>query len=168
MFQLARHEEKLSLQEASLASTQEQLSARVSEVVRHEQTNRRLTTEVRTLTERTACNEEELVQQRVMIDKLRKDVLASKQETHNAVQEGMSYKQQASKFEVELEGAREQERMLLEQVGGGNQYEVCCIDRCCQTSNIRYRLVGNKVVDHSDVVGASPGGAAPTTSSFST
>ena len=29
-------------------------------------------------------------------------------------------------------------------------------------------LVGNWIVDHSDVVGASPVGAAPTTSSFST
>ena len=38
----------------------------------------------------------------------------------------------------------------------------------CQTSNISYTLVGNKIVDHSDVVGASPVGAAPTTSSFST
>ena len=32
-----------------------------------------------------------------------------------------------------------------------------------QVSNIRRTLVGNKIVDHSDVVGA-----APTTSSFST
>ena len=38
----------------------------------------------------------------------------------------------------------------------------------CKTSNIRCTLVGNKIVDHSDVVGASPVGAAPTTSSFST
>ena len=38
----------------------------------------------------------------------------------------------------------------------------------CQVSNIRHTLVGNKIVDHSDVVGASPVGAAPTTSSFST
>ena len=37
-----------------------------------------------------------------------------------------------------------------------------------QTSNISHALVGNKIVDHSDVVGASPVGAAPTTSSFST
>ena len=37
-----------------------------------------------------------------------------------------------------------------------------------QTSNIKLTLVGNKIVDHSDVVGASPVGAAPTTSSFST
>ena len=34
--------------------------------------------------------------------------------------------------------------------------------------NIWRTLVGNKIVDHSDVVGASPVGAAPTTSSFST
>ena len=36
-----------------------------------------------------------------------------------------------------------------------------------QTSNISCAFVGNKIVDHSDVVGASPVGAAPTTSSFS-
>ena len=37
-----------------------------------------------------------------------------------------------------------------------------------QVSNIKRTIVGNKIVDHSDVVGASPVGAAPTTSSFST
>ena len=37
-----------------------------------------------------------------------------------------------------------------------------------QFSNIRHTLAGYKIVDHSDVVGASPVGAAPTTSSFST
>ena len=37
-----------------------------------------------------------------------------------------------------------------------------------QTYNISRSLVGNKIVDHSDVVGASPVGAASTTSSFST
>ena len=35
-----------------------------------------------------------------------------------------------------------------------------------QTSNISNTLVGNKHVDHSDVFGAAPTGAAPTTSSF--
>ena len=35
-------------------------------------------------------------------------------------------------------------------------------------SNISGTLVGNEIVDHSDVVGASPVGAAPTTSAFST
>ena len=38
----------------------------------------------------------------------------------------------------------------------------------CQVSNIRRTLIGNKIVDHSDVVGASPEPDAPTTSSFST
>ena len=37
-----------------------------------------------------------------------------------------------------------------------------------KTSNISRTLVGNKIVDNSDVVGASPVGTAPTTSSFST
>ena len=35
-----------------------------------------------------------------------------------------------------------------------------------QSSNIRHTHVGNKLVDHSDVVETSPFGAAPTTSSF--
>ena len=37
-----------------------------------------------------------------------------------------------------------------------------------KTTNISRTLVGTKIVDNSDVVGASPVGAAPTTSSFST
>ena len=38
----------------------------------------------------------------------------------------------------------------------------------CQISNISHTLVSDKFVGHSDVVGAPPVGAAPTTSSFST
>ena len=37
-----------------------------------------------------------------------------------------------------------------------------------KTSNISRTLVCNKIVDYSDVVGASPVGAAPTTSSYLT
>ena len=37
-----------------------------------------------------------------------------------------------------------------------------------KTFNISRTLVGNEIVDNSDVVGAPPVGAAPTTSSFST
>ena len=44
----------------------------------------------------------------------------------------------------------------------------CLILMYRKTSNIRRTLVGNKIVDHSDVVRALPVGAAPTTSSFST
>ena len=36
-----------------------------------------------------------------------------------------------------------------------------------QTSNISHTPIGNNIADHSDVVGASPVGAAPTTSLFS-
>ena len=48
-----------------------------------------------------------------------------------------------------------------------------CLDKSVrenyrQTSNIIRTTVGNKIVDHSDVVGTSPVGAAPTTSSFLT
>ena len=38
----------------------------------------------------------------------------------------------------------------------------------CQVSNIKRTLVANEIVDHSDVVGAWPVGAAPTTSSVLT
>ena len=49
----------------------------------------------------------------------------------------------------------------------------CFVQSCIyvyyrQISNLRHTLIGNKIVDHSDVVDASPVGAAPTTSSFST
>ena len=37
-----------------------------------------------------------------------------------------------------------------------------------QTSDTSHTLVGNKIVDNSDVVGASPVGVAPIISSFST
>ena len=45
-------------------------------------------------------------------------------------------------------------------VTGGSSY--------IQSSNIKRTLVGYKIVDHPDVDAASPVGAAPTTSSFST
>ena len=43
-----------------------------------------------------------------------------------------------------------------------------CIRIFRQISNISRTLIGNKIVCHSDVVGATPVGAAPTASSFST
>ena len=42
---------------------------------------------------------------------------------------------------------------------------IFCVPDYSQTSNIWYTL-DDKIVDHSDVVGALPVGAAPTTSSF--
>ena len=46
-------------------------------------------------------------------------------------------------------------------------HDMCKIVNYCQTSNISCTLIDNKIVDHSDIVGASPVGIAPTTSSFS-
>ena len=45
---------------------------------------------------------------------------------------------------------------------------VLCYMQYHQISNICYTLVGTEIGDHSDVAGASPVRAAPTTSSFST
>lgn len=105
--------------EQSLNTTQDQLSQRVTEVVRHEQINRKLQAELKTLMERNTSYEEEIAEQKGIIDKLRKDLVGSKEEYHSAVQEGLAYKQRAHKTEVELKGAREQEQMLTEQVSRG-------------------------------------------------
>ena len=53
-------------------------------------------------------------------------------------------------------------------IGAWHILIVCAILNYRKISNIRRTLVGNWIVDHSDLVGASPVGAAPTTSSFST
>lgn len=51
-----------------------------------------------------------------LLDKLRRDLLQAKDETHTAIQEGMAYKQQSSKSDCELEGAKEQLKQLNLQV----------------------------------------------------
>ena len=59
-----------------------------------------------------------------------------------------------------------------QRVDNGEQDDTTCLvpqfTYYRKVSNIRRTLAGNKIVDHSDVVGALPVGAAPTTSSFST
>ena len=42
------------------------------------------------------------------------------------------------------------------------------INKISQVSNISRTAIGNQIVDHSNIVGAPPVGADPTTSSFST
>ena len=63
------------------------------------------------------------------------------------------------------------------QVEGSDNQQVQAVSNHCkwrtismyrEVSNISRTLVGNKNVDHSDVFGSSPVGAALTTSSFST
>ena len=48
------------------------------------------------------------------------------------------------------------------------QFHYYAFSKYRQVSNISRTLWGNKIGDHSDIVGASPVGAAITTSSFST
>lgn len=42
--------------------------------------------------------------------------MAAKEETHEAIQEGIAYKQTAATLECELDGLRDVERMINEQV----------------------------------------------------
>ena len=68
--------------------------------------------------------------------------------------------------------------MILQKLNCGDTSEIlsgysignqCLVDyEYRQVSNTSPTLAGYNIVDHSDVVGASPIGAAPTTSSFST
>ena len=52
----------------------------------------------------------------VFAEKLRRDLLQVKEETHTAIQEGMAFKQQAGKLECELEGTRDHVKMYADQV----------------------------------------------------
>ena len=54
--------------------------------------------------------------------------------------------------------------LWMQVCGDGND---ACVFTYRKTSNISRTSVFNEIVDSSDVVGASPVGAAPTTSSFS-
>lgn len=58
--ELARHEEKVLLLEGGHQRVQEQLAERVAEVVRAEQTQRRLHAELRSVQQRLESNEQEL------------------------------------------------------------------------------------------------------------
>ena len=61
-----------------------------------------------------------------------------------------------------------QPKALKAIAGSDTNQESPDISKYRKISNIRHTFIGNEIVDHSDVVGASPVGAAPTTSSFST
>ena len=58
--------------------------------------------------------------------------------------------------------------VMVAQQPWGNHMISVMREKYSQTSNISCTLVGNRIVDHSDVVGALPVGAAPTTTSFLT
>ena len=60
LMQLSRQQDELQILEQSLATTQQQLSGRVMEIVRLEQTMRRLTSELDDLTEQAASRDKEI------------------------------------------------------------------------------------------------------------
>ena len=60
LWQLSRQQDELQILEQSLATTQQQLSGRVMEIVRLEQTVRRLTSELDDLTEQVASRDKEI------------------------------------------------------------------------------------------------------------
>ena len=60
-----------------------------------------------------------------------------------------------------FEGTARARQVLLPRNGGGGH----CLP---SNLNISRMLIGNKIVDYSDVVGASPVSVGPTKSSFST
>ena len=63
LLQLARQEDELVILERSLTSIQEQLSSRVVEIIRLEQTERRLTTQLDDLTDSIAGRDDEIAKQ---------------------------------------------------------------------------------------------------------
>ena len=60
LMQLSRQQDELQILEQSLATTQQQLNGRVMEIVRLEQTVRRLTSELDDLTEKVASRDKEI------------------------------------------------------------------------------------------------------------
>ena len=60
LMQLSRQQDELQILEQSLATTQQQLNGRVMEIVRLEQTMRRLTSELDDLTEKVASRDKEI------------------------------------------------------------------------------------------------------------
>ena len=75
-------------------------------------------------------------------------------------------------FRIALNFVAIDNKSIIDQSGNGwEPYKPYAIVRNTliayrKTSNISRTFVGNKIVDNSDGVGASPVGAAPTTSSF--
>ena len=61
--QLAHHQEKLAILQQSLTTTQDQLSAKVGEVVRLEHTQYKLSTELKNAKDHVASCEDEIAEQ---------------------------------------------------------------------------------------------------------
>ena len=101
--------------ESSLQSTQEQLSNRVTEVVRHEQLNRRLQAELRAARDQVQLLEEEAEEQQSMVEGLQRELAGSREELEEASGELERWKSEAGvlsergkEAEAQLKAAQEQ------------------------------------------------------------
>lgn len=83
----ARCEERLELVEQNLGSTQEQLSARVSEVVRLEKANRRLQLELKNTNEQQGLQNRQIEELEGYLEQLKADLRVAQQRHQAAVEE---------------------------------------------------------------------------------
>ena len=72
--------------------------------------------ELKTMWERAVSFEEELGETKGQLDRIRRDLAGSKEACHAALQDGQACRQQAQKLARELDTARDQEKMLSDQV----------------------------------------------------
>lgn len=112
----AHVEERFMLISKNLEQIQEEIRQKVCEYVRVEQLCNKQQTEIKTLKERTASYEEEIGELKKFGEKLKKDLLANKEELINAHQDMSKTKNCLLKREHELSSAREQEKIITEQL----------------------------------------------------
>ena len=102
--------------ESSLQSTQEQLSNRVTEVVRHEQLNRRLQAELRAARDQVQLLEEEAEEQQSMMEGLQRELEGTTEELVETAKELDRWKSEARKLEGRVSDGEEQLKAANEQV----------------------------------------------------
>lgn len=149
----AHVEERFMLISKNLEQIQDEIRLKVTEYVRVEQLANKQQTEIKTLKDRTASYEEEIGELKKFGEKVKRDLLGSKEELIGAHQELSKCKSLLMKAEHELGAAKEQEKIvteqlvhndgLLQQLHGdlrGERTRVADLQR--QTSQLKQDLVG--------------------------
>lgn len=118
----------------NLEQIQDEIRQKVTDYVRLEQMSHKQQTEIKTLRERTKSYEEEISELKKFVEKLKKDLLASKDEIVALQQENNKYKNNSSKIQHEIEARKEQEKMLTDQMT-----QIDCLLQQSQ-GEIRYKI----------------------------
>jgi hypothetical protein len=95
---------------------QDEMRSRVTECVRAEQTCQRQQTELKTLKERNTSYEEEIDELKRLSDKIKRDLMASKEEAHGMHVENGKLRANVAKANGELEASQSQMKLLYEQL----------------------------------------------------